>query len=264
MFQVRIVFHTWKSGLLLFYRTENVRENTFACTEYTEARHWYRKHTSGVPLLTKKQLSPPPRTREYFTFAEGSASWIWRWLWLLQEQDEKAKKEFQEINAEYFKAIYFSLAPLLCVPMYQQIRPLEAIYGRGTLKRSSFWEDESLTNFWGEDRFKHPSCVTDSILKTEKREAGNGDSVITVYAYGYRRMQRLTYASVWGGDGRSHQVPVYRDEYISVTGQGSIRIREDIDFEDSAISQRERLDHINTVLDIANLNIYRRHIAPKV
>ena len=61
---------------------------------------------------------------------------------------EKAKKEFQEINAEYFKAIYFSLAPLLCVPMYQQIRPLEAIYGRGTLKRSSFWEDESLANFW--------------------------------------------------------------------------------------------------------------------
>lgn len=96
------------------------------------------------------------------------------------------------------------------------------------------------------------------------REVGNGDSVITVYAYGYRRMQRLTYVSVWGGDGRSHQVPVYRDEYISVTGQGSIRIREDIDFEDSAISQRERLDHINTVLDIANLNIYRRHIAPKV
>lgn len=92
---------------------------------------------------------------------------------------EKAKKEFQEINAEYFKAIYFSLAPLLCVPMYQQIRPLEAIYGRGTLKRSSFWEDESLANFWGEDRFKHPSCVTDSILKTEKREVGNGDSVIT-------------------------------------------------------------------------------------
>lgn len=99
--------------------------------------------------------------------------------------------------------------------MYQQIRPLEAIYGRGTLKRSSFWEDESLANFWGEDRFKHPSCVTDSILKTEKREVGKGDSVITVYAYGYRRMQRLTYVSVWGGDGRSHQVPVYRDEYIA-------------------------------------------------
>ena len=83
MFQVRIVFHTWKSNSLaikpmvfqvrlvsrtwksgtpieqLFYRTENVRENTFVCTEFTEARHWYRKHTSGVPILTKKQLFSP-------------------------------------------------------------------------------------------------------------------------------------------------------------------------------------------------------------
>lgn len=177
---------------------------------------------------------------------------------------EKAKEEFKKINAEYFKAIYFSLAPLLCVPMYQQIRPLEAIYGRKTLRHSSFWEDESLANFWGEDRFKHPNCVTDSILKTAKCDVGNGDSVITVYAYGYRRRQRLTYVSVWGGDGRSHQVPVYWDEYINVTGQGSIRIREDNDFEDNAISQRERMDHINTILNNANLNIYRRHIASKV
>ena len=118
------------------------------------------------------------------------------------------------------------------------------------------------TNLWLTSGEK--IALSTQVVSLTVREVGNGDSVITVYAYGYRRMQRLTYVSVWGGDGRSHQVPVYRDEYISVTGQGSIRIREDIDFEDSAISQRERLDHINTVLDSANLNIYRRHIAPKV
>lgn len=124
------------------------------------------------------------------------------------------------------------------------------------------------TNLWltsGEKIALSTQVVSLTVSSRQRNgEVGNGDSVITVYAYGYRRMQRLTYVSVWGGDGRSHQVPVYRDEYISVTGQGSIRIREDIDFEDSAISQRERLDHINTVLDSANLNIYRRHIAPKV
>lgn len=125
------------------------------------------------------------------------------------------------------------------------------------------------TNLWltsGEKIALSTQVVSLTVSSRQRngRGGGNGDSVITVYAYGYRRIQRLTYVSVWGGDGRSHQVPVYRDEYISVTGQGSIRIREDIDFEDSAISQRERLDHINTVLDSANLNIYRRHIAPKV
>ena len=124
------------------------------------------------------------------------------------------------------------------------------------------------TNLWltsGEKIALSTQVVSLTVSSRQRNgRGGNGDSVITVYAYGYRRMQRLTYVSVWGGDGRSHQVPVYRDEYISATGQGSIRIREDIDFEYSAISQRERLDHINTVLDSANLNIYRRHIAPKV
>lgn len=124
------------------------------------------------------------------------------------------------------------------------------------------------TNLWltsGEKIALRTQVVSLTVSSRQRNGRwGNGDPVITVYAYGYRRMQRLTYVSVWGGDGRSHQVPVYRDEYISVTGQGSIRIREDIDFEDSAISQRERLDHINTVQGSANLNIYRRHIAPKV
>ena len=50
---------TFFRQIQLFYRTENVRENTFVCTEFTEARHWYRKHTSGVPILTKKQLFSP-------------------------------------------------------------------------------------------------------------------------------------------------------------------------------------------------------------
>ena len=37
-----------RTGLLLFHRTENVRDEAFVCTEYTGA-HWYRKRASGVP-----------------------------------------------------------------------------------------------------------------------------------------------------------------------------------------------------------------------
>ena len=58
---------TFFRQIQLFYRTENVRENTFVCTEYTEARHWYRKHTSGVPLLTKKQLPHPDCPKSAFS-----------------------------------------------------------------------------------------------------------------------------------------------------------------------------------------------------
>lgn len=178
---------------------------------------------------------------------------------------EKAKADFYSINARYFRAIYFSLAPLLCVPMYQQVRSHQDIYGRDMEQHSAFWEHEALANFWGQEHFKHPSCVTDCILKTEQQKAYGDDSTITVYAYGYRSVKRLTYVSRWGGDGRSHNVPVYWYEYLPVTGKGKIQIREDNHFQDSSsITQRQRLSHIRSVLDKANLKVYRRHIASMI
>lgn len=177
---------------------------------------------------------------------------------------DKAKADFYTINARYFRAIYFSLAPLLCVPMYQQIRPQHDIYGHDMQRHSAFWEHEALANFWGQEHFKHPGCVTDCILKTEQRKGRDDNFTITVYAHGYRSEQRLTYISKWGGDGHSHQVPVYWDEFFPVTGSGHIYMREDNDFKDGSITHRQRLNHINHVLGEANLHLYRRHIASKV
>lgn len=177
---------------------------------------------------------------------------------------DKAKVDFYTINARYFRAIYFSLAPLLCVPMYQQIRPQHDIYGHDMQRHSAFWEHEALANFWGQDHFKHPSCVTDCILKTTQSKGRSDNSTITVYAHGYRSEQRLTYISKWGGDGRSHRVPVYWDEFLPVTGSDNIYMREDNDFKDDSITHRQRLNHINNILGEANLDLYRRHIASKV
>lgn len=177
---------------------------------------------------------------------------------------DKAKVDFYNINARYFRAIYFALAPLLCIPMYQQIRPLHDIYGHNMQCHSAFWEHESLANFWGQDHFKHPRCVTNCILKTEQVNERNENSIIKVYAHGYRTQQRLTYVTQWGGDGRSHRVPVYWDEYIPVTGSGQIHIREDNTLKDGAITQHQRLHRINSILEESNLALYRRHIASKV
>ncbi len=178
---------------------------------------------------------------------------------------DKAEKEFYSLNARYFRAIYFALAPLLCVPMYQQIRSQKDIYGHDMMQHSAFWEHEALANFWGQDRFKHPDCVTDCILKTDQKYSGHGDSsTITVYAHGYRSAQRLTYISKLGGDGRMHQVPVYWDEYLPVTGTGQIQMREDnTDKTDTAATQTERLTHIIDILREGGLSLYRRHIASK-
>lgn len=174
-----------------------------------------------------------------------------------------AEKEFVDINATYFRAIYFSLAPLLCVPMYQQIRPAEAIYGQTMQRHSAYWEHEALANFWGQDRFKHPQCVTNCILKTEQHRQDGDESVITVHAHGYRSEQRISYISKFGGDGRMHQVPVIWYEYLPVTGCGSMCIREDNAQDSDQVTQQQRMRHISDLLDTAHLDIYRRHIASK-
>lgn len=177
---------------------------------------------------------------------------------------DKAEADFYAINSRYFRAIYFCFAPLLCVPMYQQIRPQEDIYGRNMQQHSSFWEHEALANFWGQGRFKHPSCVTNCILKTERLQTIGDNSTIKVNAYGYRTEQHLEYVSKWGGDGNLHHVPVYWDEYLPVTGSGMIYLKEDNNFKDDSLTQRQRLGHIRSVLAENDLNIYRRHIASRV
>lgn len=174
---------------------------------------------------------------------------------------ERAKLAFYDINARNFHAIYFNLAPLLCIPMYQQIRPQHDIYGRDMKQSSTFWEHESLANFWGEDYFKHPECATHCILKTHQIKGIHDESTIKVEAHGYRIEKRVIYISKYGGDGCWHEVPVYWDEYLPVVGNGSICMKEDNEYDDSNVTGTERAMHIKNMLETSKLNTYRRHIA---
>lgn len=177
---------------------------------------------------------------------------------------DRAEKDFYAVNAEYFRAIYFSLAPLLCVPMYQQIRPASDIYGREMPQRSSFWEHEALANFWGDEHFMAPDCATRCILKTSENAKDDGSAVITVQAHGYSCNPRTAYIRKFGGDGRYHNVPVEWDEYLPTVGNGRIEMREDNAADDANQTQSQRLSHINELLTKSNLNVYRRHIASKI
>lgn len=177
---------------------------------------------------------------------------------------DKAEKDFYDINAQYFRAIYFCFAPLLCVPMYQQIRSQENIYGRDMQRHSAFWEHEALANFWGQDHFKHPQCVTDCILKTKKEQTSGDSSSVTVYAYGYRVEQRISYITKWGGDRRTHKVPVYWDEYLPVTGKRRMDIAEDNHYDDAKANQHQRIAHVTEILKDSGMDVYRRHIVSKL
>ena len=134
---------------------------------------------------------------------------------------------FTQFNERYFKDAYFALAPLLSVPLYQQMRPHDdiwkGVYGH---KISSFWEHEAIANYHGESRFEHPSCVTRSILKTHVIQQEDGESTVAVTAYGYRGVERVDYEEVFGGDGNWHEVPVSWVEYLPVQRTSNMCISE--------------------------------------
>lgn len=181
---------------------------------------------------------------------------------------DKAQANFYEVSANSFRAIYFSLAPLLCVPMYQQVRPESEIYGIEIEPTTSFWEHEAIANSWGEDVFRADDCVTDCILKTERDfdDDTEDESSITVYAHGYTAKQRVTYVRKMANDGRSYNVAVYWDEYIPVTGTGSLRIKEDNYVDEKTATYTQRREHIKSVFEDfgSGGGIYRRHVASKL
>lgn len=138
---------------------------------------------------------------------------------------ERAEGTFNRFNVEFFKAIYFAFAPLLSIPLYQQMKPLRKIYGESE-KQCSSWELESLANYYGANRFRGSDFETDSILKVKMSERDGQDGKATVTAHSFYSEPRVSYVPMLGGDGNFHQVPVEWREYFPTTNISSIMVRE--------------------------------------
>ncbi|KAB8063584.1 MAG1210 family protein [Janthinobacterium violaceinigrum] len=138
----------------------------------------------------------------------------------------QARLFFNAYHNDFFKSFYFGIAPLLAIPLYQQHRPHSDIYQDTYSHKPCFWEHEAIANYHGEAMFKHPECVTRSILKTSMQQEADGAQKVHVTASGFRSVARTQYVSVRGGDGRSHQVPVHWDEYFEVENGANMLVKE--------------------------------------
>lgn len=137
-----------------------------------------------------------------------------------------ARAFFNGYHNDFFKSFYFGIAPLLAIPLYQQHRPHSDIYKDTYSHKPCFWEHEAIANYHGEAVFKHPECVTRSILKTAMHEEADGSQKVRVTASGFRSVGRIHYVSVRGGDGHLHRVPVQWDEYFDVQNSADMLVRE--------------------------------------
>jgi hypothetical protein len=138
----------------------------------------------------------------------------------------QARIFFNSYHNDFFRSFYFGIAPLLAIPLYQQHRSHSDIYKDTYGSKSCFWEHESIANYRGEAQFKHPDCVTRSILKTTSRMEDDGSQRVRVTANGYRSVERVGFVAVRGKDGRSHMVPVPWYEYSDVQRASDMIVRE--------------------------------------
>jgi hypothetical protein len=135
-----------------------------------------------------------------------------------------ARNFFNEFHNEFFRSLYFGLAPLLTVPVYTESRRLPQIKESKSRHESSFWEHEAMANYIGQDTFRHPNSVTQNLLKTTTISSDGASNIISVTAYGYEGIPRIDYIPVAGGDGNIHTVPVEWIEYIGVSRESKMAI----------------------------------------
>ena len=141
---------------------------------------------------------------------------------------EESRKFFLDWNCQLFKSLYFTMAPILAIPVYMQTLPQSKLqaYPELALNSANIWECEALANYMGESKFAHPKSITHNILKVNDVKHADGVGSISVVAHGHYTQKHTEYVSKFGGDGKIHTIPVNWLEYIPISRESNFTIRE--------------------------------------
>lgn len=165
----------------------------------------------------------------------------------------ESRRRFNEYQNEYFRSLYFSLAPVMAIPAYRDARSLPLPDGSQPERSASSWELEVIANHYGEAAFAHPDSITRNLLKTNSVQLSPSVQMVEVTAHGYLGVNRIDYVPRRGGDGNVHGVPVQWTEYFPVENRRSMlvgvvdRPRNNAPGESDGSSEREWLEALSRV-----------------
>ena len=126
---------------------------------------------------------------------------------------EEIKESYIDYHDEFFKSIYFDLAPLLSIPLYQQHKAHEYIYQNSIKSNVPDIIHEVLANSFNPKALLHKDSDTPGVLKTRFIQKDGEADAVEVTASSYKIIHHTDYVPVRGGDGHIHSVPVHWDEY---------------------------------------------------
>lgn len=126
------------------------------------------------------------------------------------------RKNFIDYQTKYYQSIFFDLAPLISIPLYQQNKPFEYIYKDLELSNYPSYEYEALANNFDANLIQNEEAITENIIKTKFLKKDGDLDRVELTAHAFKGIHRIEYVSVMGGDGNFHNVPVEWIEYIPV------------------------------------------------
>lgn len=127
-----------------------------------------------------------------------------------------AIRNFCNLHETLLRALYFDLAPLISIPLYQQTKSQEYIYKKEYESNFTSYEEETLANAIGQNKFSDKESITSSILKVNHVDKNAIYDKAVVTAHSYKGIKHIELVPVLGGDGHLHSVPVEWIEYIPI------------------------------------------------
>lgn len=147
---------------------------------------------------------------------------------LFQGYDLKAvHANFVSYCDSFIQSLFFDLAPLLSIPLYQMHKSRDYIYKGNYERNVTAYEQECLVNGMDKHNFIPDGANANLplILKvTANKKFGRSDST-EVVASSYVTTDMVDYVPVMGGDGRTHSVPVPWIKYDEVSKSTPIQFR---------------------------------------
>ena len=125
-----------------------------------------------------------------------------------------ARQSFIDYADKYLKDVYFDLAPLISIPIYQQHKTHDYMYEKGFNRSTTNAEVESAANSHNINLFKHPATRSTGVILKSSFSSHDGNSdVCNIRAYSFSGTDRVAYIPVMAGNGRMYDVPVPWIEY---------------------------------------------------
>lgn len=155
--------------------------------------------------------------REIFDFDEEGFRNILYW--------ETLKKTFVQNMCDLYKSLFFEMAPVLSIPLYQTTEGGVYDLTKG-IQHISDYEAESFVNHMDISKFRAEGTSTSQILKIKFKGSTNEMDFFEVNSSSFKTRNRVEYEHRLGGDGRMHTIPVHWVEYIPASKTSTVAIKQ--------------------------------------